>query len=266
MADLKVQQQKISKYLDDIVDSSKTRSLKLNEEKVMIKRLVKEMNNFRKHTKSRKKTKTKVHLKQLVSHDVYKFMGINTIIKLSKADVMQFICNYIKDKGLQNPDNRRYFTTNKELSKLFRVKYKTYMTTIEIMKYIHPHFLDVNVVKLEDYINNNKAIFEKNNSNGSNNGNNGNNDNDDNDDNDNNDDFEDEQIKSENINKNNKNDINDDDYNDNYNESDSESDEENDMIFERGIKNKHNQFDMSILNDLNDFNKILNMGQHFNIS
>lgn len=149
MTDLKVQQQKINKYLDDIIDSSKTRSSKLNEEKVMIKRLTKEINHFKKHTKSHKKTKTKVHLKQLASPDIYKFMGINTIIKLSKKDVMQFICNYVKDKGLQNEDNRRYFITNKELSKLFRVKYKTRLTMIEIMKYIHPHFESDNIIKIE---------------------------------------------------------------------------------------------------------------------
>lgn len=153
MTDLKVQQQKINTYLDDIIDASKSRSSKLSEEKIMIKRLVKEIINFQKSTKSRKKTKTKVHLKQLVSPEIYQFMGINTIIKLSKADVMQFICNYIKDKGLQHAENRRYFITNKELSKLFRVKYKTYMSTIEIMKYIHSHFEPENIIKLENYIN-----------------------------------------------------------------------------------------------------------------
>lgn len=147
MIDLKSQQQKIYKYLDDIIDCSKTRSSKLNDEKMMIKRLTKEINNFQKCTKSRKKTKTKVHLKQFVSIEMYKFMGINTIIKLSKTDVMQFICNYIKDKGLQNVDNRRYFITNKELSKLFRIKYKTCLSIIEIMKYIHYHFELENIIK-----------------------------------------------------------------------------------------------------------------------
>lgn len=256
MTDLKVQQQKISKYLDDIVDSSKTRSLKLNEEKVMIKRLVKEINNFQKHTKSRKKTKTKVHLKQLVSHDVYKFMGINTIIKLSKADVMQFICNYIKDKGLQNPDNRRYFTTNKELSKLFRVKYKTYMTTIEIMKYIHPHFLKANVIKLEDYLdNNNKVNFGKNKHD----------EDEDEEEYEDNEDNEDNEYEGE-YENNNKNILEEVDSDDNMVDEEDESEDEEKMLYERGIINKHNQFDMSILNDLNDFNKILNMGKHFNAS
>jgi chromatin remodeling complex protein RSC6 len=152
MADLKIQQQKINKCLDDIIDSSKTRTLKLNEEKIIIKKLVKEINTFKKQTKCKKKNKTKVHLKQYVSPEIYKFMGINNIIKLSKTDVMQYICNYIKDKGLQNADNKRYFITNKELSKLFKVKYKTYMSTIEIMKYIHPHFEKENVIQIKNYI------------------------------------------------------------------------------------------------------------------
>jgi chromatin remodeling complex protein RSC6 len=152
MAELKIQQQKINKCLDDIIDSSKTRTLKLNEEKQILKKLVKEINTFKKQTKCQKKNKTKIHLKQYVSPEIYKFMGINTIIKLSKTDVMQYICNYIKDKGLQNPDNKRYFTTNKELSKLFRVKYKTYMSTIEVMKYIHIHFEKENVIQIKNYI------------------------------------------------------------------------------------------------------------------
>lgn len=151
MTDLKVQQQKINKYLDDIIDSSKSRSTKLNEEKIMIQRLNKEVNNFKKQTKNKKKTKTKVHLKQLVSTDIYEFMGINTIIKLSKSDVMQYVCNYIKEKGLQCPDNKRYFTTNKELSKLFKIKFKSYLSIIEIMKYIHPHFNEKNSVIVAEY-------------------------------------------------------------------------------------------------------------------
>lgn len=146
MTDLKVQQQKINKYLDDIIDASKTRSSKINDEKMMIKRLVKEINIFKKQTKCKKKAKTKVHLKQFASSDIYEFMGIHTIIKLSKTDVMQYICNYIKEKGLENAENKRYFTTNKELSKLFRVKYKSYLSRIEVMKYIHPHFEDKNVI------------------------------------------------------------------------------------------------------------------------
>lgn len=160
MTDLKIQQQKINKFLEDIIDSSKTRSSKLSEEKIMIKRLVKEVNNFRKQTKHKKKTKTKVHLKQLVSSDVYEFMGINTIIKLSKSDVMQYICNYIKEKGLQCANNKRYFTTNKELSKLFRVKFKSYLSIIEIMKYIHPHFDEANIVKVTNYYKNKKTTMD----------------------------------------------------------------------------------------------------------
>jgi chromatin remodeling complex protein RSC6 len=140
MTDLKVQHQRISKCLDDIIDSSKTRIVRLNDEKNMIKLLDKEINNFRKQAKCRRRVKTKVHAKQYVSLAIYQFMGLNTCIKMSKADVMQFICNYIEEKGLKNPNNKRYFITNKELAKLFKVKFKTEMSTIEIMKYIHPHF------------------------------------------------------------------------------------------------------------------------------
>lgn len=146
MTDLKLQQQKISNYLDDIVDASKCRVMKLNEEKSMIRLLVKEINNFHKQTKCRRKTKTKVHHKQFVSIDVYKFMGLSSYIKLSKSDVMQFICNYIEEKGLKNPNNKRYFIVNKELARLFKVKFKTELSTIEIMKFIHPHFKENNTI------------------------------------------------------------------------------------------------------------------------
>jgi len=146
MADLKLQQQKISNYLDDIIDASKTRTIKLNDEKYILKLLNKEIHNFHKQSKCQRKTKTKVHYKQFVSIDVYKFMGLSSYIKLSKADVMQFICNYIEEKGLKNPSNKRYFILNKELSKLFKVKVKTEITTIEIMKYIHPHFREENII------------------------------------------------------------------------------------------------------------------------
>lgn len=140
MAEIQQYYQKINQYLDDIIDASKTRSIKLYEEKTLLKILIKDINSFKKQIKANKKNKTKVHHKQIVGEDIYKFMGLNYIIKVSKSDVMQFICNYVKEKGLQNPEDKRKFFTNKELSKLFGVKYKTQLSTIEIMKYIHPYF------------------------------------------------------------------------------------------------------------------------------
>lgn len=142
MTDLNAHCDKIIKCMNEFIQCSKIRLLKLSEQKVMLLTLDKEMNLFKKDVKSHHRKKTKVHLKQRVSNELYLFLGISNQYKVSKAGVAQYISNYVKDKNLRDNDNKRYFYTNKELSKLFHVKLKTRMTTIEIMKYIHPHFID----------------------------------------------------------------------------------------------------------------------------
>jgi chromatin remodeling complex protein RSC6 len=142
MSDLKINQQRISKCLDSIIDASKTRTLKINEEKNAIKILEKELDCFNREAKSTKRSKGKVHIKQNVSQELSNFFGVSPSIKMSKSDVMQLICTYIEKNELRSDDNRRLFVTNKELSKLFGVKLKTKLYTIEIMKHIHSHFID----------------------------------------------------------------------------------------------------------------------------
>lgn len=148
MSQLNNQHKKILASLDDIVDLSKIRLNKLNEELITIKTLQKDINTLRKYTKESKRKKTKVHMKQYASAELYRFMGFPYPVKLAKVDVMKYICQYISYKGLKLHANKRYFQTNKELSRLFKVRFKTSLSTIEIMKYIHPHFEPENRVKI----------------------------------------------------------------------------------------------------------------------
>ena len=142
MTDLNVQSDKIVKSMDEFIQCSKIRMLKLVEQKAILSSLEKDMSVFRKDLKSHQRKKTKVHNKHKVSDELYLFLGVSDQVKVSKTGVMQYICKYIKEKNLRDNDNRRYFYTDDELSKLFNVKLKTRLVTVEIMKYIHPHFID----------------------------------------------------------------------------------------------------------------------------
>lgn len=140
MNELNTQSDKIIKYMDDFIDCSKIRLAKLSEQKDILNSIEKEMNIFRKIKKE--KRKTKIHDKQSVSDELAVFLKLSDKTKISKSDVMKYICKYIKDNNLRDSEKKRYFYTDTELSKLFKITLKSKLITVEIMKYIHPHFKD----------------------------------------------------------------------------------------------------------------------------
>jgi len=57
---------------------------------------------------------------------------------VSRVDVTKAICNYVKEKNLQNPADRRQFTPDEKLATLLGVK--EVITYYTLQKHIQKHF------------------------------------------------------------------------------------------------------------------------------
>lgn len=68
---------------------------------------------------SRGKNMTSGFMKPVgISSDMAKFTGWNPSEPKSRVDVTKYICNYVKNKDLQNPSDRRQIVPDPQLSKL----------------------------------------------------------------------------------------------------------------------------------------------------
>jgi chromatin remodeling complex protein RSC6 len=80
-----------------------------------------------------------------LSDELCKFTGWSATDLKSRVDVTKFICNYIKDHSLQNPDDRRQIQIEKDpkLKKLLKYNSKTAdkpLTYYSLQTYMKPHF------------------------------------------------------------------------------------------------------------------------------
>ena len=74
-----------------------------------------------------------------ITPELAKFLNVDSSIQLSKAEVMKQISTYIKEKQLQNNEDRRRFKPNKALSKIFNVANPKNITFVEINKLVSHH-------------------------------------------------------------------------------------------------------------------------------
>ena len=101
-----------------------------------IKILQKTCRNAEKQAKSLKK---KVPVPLNLSNDLQKFLGVSKGTKLTKAEVMKGVSDYIKTNNLQIEENRRKFKPNKQLHKVFGMCTKDSLTFVEINKHVSSH-------------------------------------------------------------------------------------------------------------------------------
>jgi chromatin remodeling complex protein RSC6 len=74
-----------------------------------------------------------------VSDDVRKFAGWNKDELHSRVDVTKFICNYVKENNLQNPEDRRRIIPDAKLKKLLGSSTKD-LRYCDIQTLMKPHF------------------------------------------------------------------------------------------------------------------------------
>lgn len=77
-----------------------------------------------------------------MSEHMYKFTGWNSEEPKSRVDVTRFICSYIKENNLQNPENRRQINPDAKLTSLLNYDKNDSvpLTYFYIQKLIQPHF------------------------------------------------------------------------------------------------------------------------------
>lgn len=77
-----------------------------------------------------------------ISQEMADFAGWNLSELKSRVDVTKYICNYIKEHNLQNPQDRRQILADDKLSKLLKHSSSdTPLTYYLLQKKIQPHFI-----------------------------------------------------------------------------------------------------------------------------
>jgi len=76
-----------------------------------------------------------------ISDELCDFMGRPHGSQVARTEVTQYIINYIKDKNLQYPKNRKIIKPNKALRSLLQAKAKDEVTYFNLQRYMNRHFV-----------------------------------------------------------------------------------------------------------------------------
>jgi chromatin remodeling complex protein RSC6 len=79
-----------------------------------------------------------------ISADIAKFTGLNPVDLHSRVDVTKYLCDYIKEHNLQNPEDKRQIVADPALSKLLGYDAKKAgvpLTYYRIQSLLKPHFI-----------------------------------------------------------------------------------------------------------------------------
>ena len=75
-----------------------------------------------------------------ISDEMIKFTGWDADAPKSRVDVTKFICNYIKEKDLQKPEDRRVILPDSKLKKILKYQDGENLTYYSLQKKIQHHF------------------------------------------------------------------------------------------------------------------------------
>ena len=128
--------QNIDTEFKNLYDSLATFSKQGKELQDQLKSLQRACKQAEKQTRTiKKKPQEKLNL----SKELANFLSVDSSTKLTKAEVMKGVSEYIKTKNLQLESNKRKFKPNKELSKVFGMSPKSELTFVEINKHVSNH-------------------------------------------------------------------------------------------------------------------------------
>lgn len=114
-----------------------------------IKLLEKTVNKeFKSLQKVANKTKSKGNRKpsgfaksSKISDTLCAFMNKPQGTEMARTEVTKFIISYIKDKGLQQPDNKKFIKPDDSLRDLLGVSQDDVVTYFNLQKYMNQHFV-----------------------------------------------------------------------------------------------------------------------------
>ena len=103
------------------------------------------MKQKRKNTNRAKNTSSGFMKPVPISAEMAGFTGWDETELKSRVDVTKYICNYIREKDLQNPEDRRQIIPDKKLSSLLGIDKKSLkdepLTYYSLQRKIQPHFV-----------------------------------------------------------------------------------------------------------------------------
>jgi hypothetical protein len=76
-----------------------------------------------------------------ISPALAKFCGVSADTQLSRTEATRKIAAYIKEKDLQNPENRREIRADATLTALFSLTAEDKLNYFNLQRYIKPHFI-----------------------------------------------------------------------------------------------------------------------------
>lgn len=89
--------------------------------------------------------------KKQISEELATFLNVANDTKMARTDVTKLLSAYIREKQLQNPDNRKFIIPDEKLTSLLRIKPDipdlTYFTLQRHLKHL---FLDVNDITINN--------------------------------------------------------------------------------------------------------------------
>ena len=75
-----------------------------------------------------------------ISPELLKYLGRKAGNQMTKSEAMKSVSGRVKTDGLQNPENKRQFTPNKQLAKVLNMTPIKTITFVELNKYLSHHF------------------------------------------------------------------------------------------------------------------------------
>jgi chromatin remodeling complex protein RSC6 len=152
-AKLQATRESVVEWFDKMVEDVKEEICRLKRDKQPGSKFLRTLNKNLKNVKAKtvrvmgkkpvKRSNTNSgFLKQVpISKEMAKFTGWEPKELKSRVDVTKFLCNYIKEHNLQNPEDRRVILPDSRLRKLLHIKSgDPPLTYYRIQSCIKPHF------------------------------------------------------------------------------------------------------------------------------
>lgn len=151
MGKSKTKQQSLQVEINKMEELIKANSTNLNKEcNVFFTKQLEAIKKYSEDKKPVRKAGVNSGLQKpvMISEEMCKFCKWPLDEKHSRVDVTKAICDYIKEKDLQNPENRREIMVDKTLKRLLKYK-DDKITYPHIQKHINSHFIKPEPVKVE---------------------------------------------------------------------------------------------------------------------
>ena len=135
---------KVSEIIDTVVNMQ----LQLKAITSDLKRVSKDINKMQKQKTPRRKPtpnpnrpKTGFAKPTKLSPDLCDFLGVSHDTEIARTEVTRLINNYIKDKSLQDPVNKRQIKLDEKLHKLLNPPAGEVVTYFTLQSYMKVHFI-----------------------------------------------------------------------------------------------------------------------------